>query len=163
MYSCYEYTLLWSVQSLQILSLIPLPPTPYFQQLSIHIVISSTSTDVIFHDITVALSFSFPFSLSSNSIKFYCYKHVLYISLYMIMLVLCICLFFGSIFHIWEKKMWLLSFWTWLTSLNMSPPNASIYLQVTCHYSLWLSATPLCIISQFLDPFISCRAPGLFP
>jgi hypothetical protein len=58
---CCEYTLLWSVQPLPLLSLTPLPPTPDFQQFSIYIFISSTFTDVMFSSIADALSFSFPF------------------------------------------------------------------------------------------------------
>jgi hypothetical protein len=39
-----------------------------------------------------------------------------------------------------------LCFWSWLTSFNMtSSMKVSIYLQTTCHYSLWLSRTPLCV------------------
>jgi hypothetical protein len=44
----------------------PLPlyfPPLTFQQLSVDILISSTFTDAIFHNITNALSFSFPFPL----------------------------------------------------------------------------------------------------
>jgi hypothetical protein len=32
-----------------------------------------------------------------------------------------------------------------LLQLTWCPPIPSIYLQTTCHYSLWLSNTPLCI------------------
>jgi hypothetical protein len=43
-------------------SLTSLSPTPpIFEQLSIHILISSTFTDLMFYNITDALSFSFPF------------------------------------------------------------------------------------------------------
>jgi hypothetical protein len=61
-----EYTLCWSSQPFILLSLTPLPPTPIpiFQQLSIHFLISSTFTDVMFYDIVDALSlFSFPSSI----------------------------------------------------------------------------------------------------
>jgi hypothetical protein len=40
--------------------------------------------------------------------------------------------------------------------LSWCPPIASIYLQTTFHYSLWLNKT------QFLNPFINYRASGLF-
>jgi hypothetical protein len=43
-----ECTLLWSLQPLPLLSLTPLPPTPTFQFLLIHNLISSTFTDVTF-------------------------------------------------------------------------------------------------------------------
>jgi hypothetical protein len=46
-----------------------LPSTPIFPQLSIHILISSTFSDVMFYGITDALSFSFPFPLSPSSIE----------------------------------------------------------------------------------------------
>jgi hypothetical protein len=61
MYHCYDYTLLWSIQSLPLLSLSPLPPTPHFQQLSMHILISSTFTDAVLYEIVDALSVPFPF------------------------------------------------------------------------------------------------------
>jgi hypothetical protein len=41
MYLHCECTLLWSVQLLPLLSLTLLPPTPIFQQLSVHILMSS--------------------------------------------------------------------------------------------------------------------------
>jgi hypothetical protein len=51
-------------------SLLPLYlPLPIFQQLSVHILISSTVTDVRFYDITDALSFSLPFPPSPSSIE----------------------------------------------------------------------------------------------
>jgi hypothetical protein len=87
----------------------PLPSHPHFQQLSVHILMSSTCTDVMLYDITDALSFSLPFPPSPSSIeKFHCYRHVPHLSLCVIMPVLCICLFFGPIFHVWEKT-WPLS------------------------------------------------------
>jgi hypothetical protein len=44
----------------------PFSPTPIIQQLSVHILMSSACTDVIFYDIVDALSFSFPFTPSSS-------------------------------------------------------------------------------------------------
>jgi hypothetical protein len=38
-----------------------------------------------------------------------------------------------------------LSFWAGLLHLTWCSLIASIYLQTTCHYSLWLSNTPLCV------------------
>jgi hypothetical protein len=32
-----------------------------------------------------------------------------------------------------------------LFHLTWCPPVASIYLPTTCHYSLWLNKTPLCV------------------
>jgi hypothetical protein len=97
-----------------------LPPSfssPINQQLSIHIVISYTCTDVMYFDITDALSFSFPFFLSLSSIEqFHCHKYVLHLSLCMIMLA------FMYVFIFWiylpptvRESMQPLSFWTWLT------------------------------------------------
>jgi hypothetical protein len=62
MYPQCEYTLLWSTQCLLLLSLTLLPPTSHFQQLSTHILKSSTFTDVMFCDVVDVLSFFFPFS-----------------------------------------------------------------------------------------------------
>jgi hypothetical protein len=63
----------------------PLPlylPPPIFQKLSIHILTSSTSTGVMFYDITDALSFSCSFHPCPGSIeKFHYCKHVLHLSL----------------------------------------------------------------------------------
>jgi hypothetical protein len=50
----------------------PLPlylPPPIFQQLSIHILLSSTFTDAMFYNIIDALSLSFIFPLSLSSIE----------------------------------------------------------------------------------------------
>jgi hypothetical protein len=133
--------LLWSVQPLVLLSLSLLPLTPIFQQFLIHILISSTFTYVMFYDIVDALSFSFSFPPSPSSIEqFHYYKHVLHMSLYMIMFA------FVHMFIIWiylprmRESMWLLYFWSWI--LTWRP---AIYFQTTCHYSLWLSKTPLYI------------------
>jgi hypothetical protein len=66
MYPCCEYTLLCQFNA----SITPLTPSllaPFFQQLSIHIAISSTFTDVTSYDID-ALSFSFPFPPFLSSI-----------------------------------------------------------------------------------------------
>jgi hypothetical protein len=50
MYTHCEYTLLWPIN---LFHFSPLPPTPpIFQQLSVHILISSTFTDVMFYNIT---------------------------------------------------------------------------------------------------------------
>jgi hypothetical protein len=106
--------------------------------------------------------FSFP------SPEFHSVVHIanmFYIYVYKwLCLVLCICSSFGSIFQIWKKTcLYLLE--PGLLHLIQCTPTTSIYLQTTwCHFSLWLSKTPLCVyISNFLNPFISCRASGLFP
>jgi hypothetical protein len=61
-----------------------------------------------------------------------------------------------------RENMQPLSFWAWLTSLHMMSSNC-IHLPsnyVTISYG-WVKLH--CVyIPQFLDPFISFRAPGLF-
>jgi hypothetical protein len=97
-------------------------------------------------DITDALSFSFPFHFSQTSIEWFHYcKHILHLCLYMVMLVFVDMFVFGSIFHVWEKTCSLCVSEPGLLHLTWYLPVASIYLQTTCHFSLWLSKTPLCI------------------
>jgi hypothetical protein len=69
----------------------------------------------------------------------------------------CFCVFiFGSIFHIQEKTCSLCVSEPGLLHLTWCPPIASISLQASCHYSLWLRLH--CVYGpHFLDPFISCR------
>jgi hypothetical protein len=64
-------------------------------------------------------------------------------------LLLCICLWFGSIFHLWEKTCGFCPSEPSLLHLTWCPPVAFIFLQTTCHYSLWPSNTSLCIYSTF--------------
>jgi hypothetical protein len=67
-----------------------------FQQLSTHILISSTFTDVMFYDIVDALLFSFPFSPSYRAVLLlqicstyeFVYDHVYY-CVYVYLLNLC--------------------------------------------------------------------------
>jgi hypothetical protein len=65
-------------------------------------------------------------------------------------LFLCICLSFESIFHAWEKTCVLCLSEPGLLHLTWCFPIISICLQITCHYSLWLSKTPLFICHIFL-------------
>jgi hypothetical protein len=62
-YSHCGYSSLWFVQPLPSLSLTSLPPISIFQQLSIHMLISSMFTSMVCH-ITYALTFFFSFPLS---------------------------------------------------------------------------------------------------
>jgi hypothetical protein len=133
LYPYWEYTLLWSIQPLHC-SPLP-PPTSHFQQLSIHILISCTFTDVMFYNTVDTLSSSFPFPsfpefhsvvllLQTWSTYIFICDHV------------CICLSFGSIFHIGENVAFIFLMFFHLTSC---PPTASIDLQTTwCHSSLRL-------------------------
>jgi hypothetical protein len=80
MYAHCESTSLWSIQPLPSLSLTLYLPLPIIQQLSIHILVSSTFTDIMFYDIVDALSFSFPFPLSLKSIVPFLYLFELLLS-----------------------------------------------------------------------------------
>jgi hypothetical protein len=104
----------------------------------------------------------FSFHPSPSSIDwFHCYKHVLYLCLYMIMLVFVHMFICGSVFHIWEKTCSFCVSNTGLLHLTWCPPTASVYLQTTS-FSGWVKLH--CVyLPQFHDPFISCRARGLFP
>jgi hypothetical protein len=77
MYAHCGYALLWSIQPLPLLSLTTLPPTCNFQQLSIHILISSTFTSYVmqhywFFDRIHPLYYSFlsPFLTSTSILQF---------------------------------------------------------------------------------------------
>jgi hypothetical protein len=102
------------------------PPSPFtshpsFQQLSVHTLISSTFTDVMFHDITDALSFSFPFPLSPSSIEqFHRLRHVPHLTLWMIMLVFVyMFVYLRTCLPCTRENMRPLCVWAWLTSLSM--------------------------------------------
>jgi hypothetical protein len=56
----------------------------------------------------------------------------------------CVYVFLGSIFHIWEKNMHLLYFWSWLTSLNTKSSNCIHLPSNPVSLLLWLSNTSLC-------------------
>jgi hypothetical protein len=118
--------------------LLPFTSHPHiFQQLSVHILISSTFIDVMFYGVANALLFSFPFPPFLSSIE-YChyYKLVIHISLYMIMYVFVY--MFIYLTHM-KENMWLFSFWTWLMSLNMMSFNC-IHLSSNYMTSLFLMA-----------------------
>jgi hypothetical protein len=122
---------------------------PIFQYLSRHILISSTFRDVMFY-ITDALSFSFYFPPSLSSIEyFYYYKHVLHMNLYMIMFVLVYVFIFWIYLPCMRENMWPCLSESGLLLLTWCPPVVSIYFPTTCHYSLWLSNTPLRIYTMF--------------
>jgi hypothetical protein len=122
----------------------PLPlylPLPIFQQLSIHTLISSTFTCyVLWYYWCSIILFSLPSFPEFQRV-------VLHLSLYIIMLVLCVCLSFVSTTY--ERKRGLCVSEPGLLHLTWCPPFASIYLQTTYHYSLWLSRTPLCMHTTF--------------
>jgi hypothetical protein len=156
MYAHCGYSLLWSVHPLPVS---PFPfklPPPIFQQLSIHVIVSSTFTSYV---VLLMLHHSFPFSLSPSSVEsFHCYKHVLHLSLYMIMLVSVYMFIFGSIFHIWEKSCGLCLSEPGLLHLKWCPPCfvfifTSIFSSI---HSLWFlhAFTNSRICSFTYEPFL---------
>jgi hypothetical protein len=58
-------------------------------------------------------------------------------------------IFWISLPHMTEN-MWPLSSQAWLASLNMMSSTCIHLPSNPCHYSLWLSNTPLCIYHNFL-------------
>jgi hypothetical protein len=71
-----------------------------------------------------------------------------------------------------RKNMGLLCFWSWFSSVNMISSNC-IHLSsnVVIPYG-WVILHCVCVcvrvcmcvyVSQFHNPFISCKVPGLFP
>jgi hypothetical protein len=141
MYAHCGHTLLCSIQLLPLLSLTLLLLTPIFQQLPIHILLSSTFTCYYWCSNVL---FSFPsFPRFHRVVPLL--QNILHLSLYM--LVFMYMFIFISTFHLLEK-MCFLCFWAWLTSLTRCHV-APIYLQATCHYSLWPSNTPLCMYTTF--------------
>jgi hypothetical protein len=100
-------------------------------------------------NITDALAFSLPFPLSPSSVEqFHCYTHALRMSLYMVMMFLCMCLSL-ALSSTYERKHVAFVFLI-LAYLTWCPPVASMYYHTTCHYSSWLSKTPLCILHNFM-------------
>jgi hypothetical protein len=75
----------------------------------------------------------------------------------------CIHVYFWIYLPCMRKIMWTLSFWAWLTSLNIMSSNCIHLPSNTCHYSYgWLKLH--CVyIPHFLDSFTSCRALRLSP
>jgi hypothetical protein len=145
MYDHCGCALLWSVQSLPLLSITPLPTSPIYQQLSIHIFISSTFISYVmrYYWCSVIL-FSFPSFPESNrvvpllwtcSTYEFVYDHA------------CFCVYVRLWIYLPHMReiMWTLCFWAWLNFLAWYPPVASNYLQTTCDCCLWMSNTPLCI------------------
>jgi hypothetical protein len=163
MYAHCGCTLFCSVQPLSLLFFTLLPPDPIFQQLLIYILISSTFTSYVlwFHWCSIIL-FSFPsfpefhtvFPLlqTYSTSEFAVYDHAcFYVYAYLL-----------DLSSIYERKDVVFVFLN-LANFTWCPAVASIYLQTTCHYSLWLNNSPLHIHTTCLDPLINCRAPGLFP
>jgi hypothetical protein len=124
----------------------PLPfylPPLIFQLLSIHILIASTFTDVMFYNIVDA-----PWPPQSS----FTITNVFYIwvSIWSC-LFLFIWLSFGSIFHLWEKKCCLCLSEPGLLHLTWYPPTASTYFPTICHYSFgWVK---LHCSTHFLLPY----------
>jgi hypothetical protein len=145
MYALCECTLLWSIQLLPLLSLTLLHPIPTFQQLSIHTLISSAFTYYVMQYYwCYIILFSFPSFpefhrvlplLQACSTSEFVDDQACFVYIFV----------FGSIFHIWKKTCGFCVSDLGLLHLIWCLLFASIYLQTTCHYSLWLTNTPLCI------------------
>jgi hypothetical protein len=113
-----EYTSLWSIQPLSLLSFIPSPPPSIIQQLSTHIIISSTCTDgrhfhiVDYHSLFLP-SFPechrvVPWLQTCSACKIVYYDVCFYVCVYLLDLLSTV-----------RENVQPLSFWTWLTSPNM--------------------------------------------
>jgi hypothetical protein len=144
--------LLWSIQRLPLLSLTPLLPTPHFSRYFNTHPISSTCTSYVmrYYWCSIIL-FSFP-SFSEFHIVVTLLQTCLHLGLYTIMLVFAYMFIFGSTLRIWEKAFSLCLSEPHLFHLTWCPPVAFIFLQTTCHYSLWFSNTPLCIYTKISWP-----------
>jgi hypothetical protein len=140
--------LLWSVQPLSLLSLTPLCPSPHFSTaFNTHpYILYLHRCYVLWYFWCSIIHFSFPWGPESSSTI----TNIFHISI-------CIwscsffwmCSPFGSVFHVWEKTCGLCLSDLGLLHLTWCPPIAFNYPQTTCHYSLWLSKTPLCINTKF--------------
>jgi hypothetical protein len=99
----------------------------------------------VFQYCWLSLSIFFP-----SSPKFHYYKHVLHMSLCMIMFAFVHMFIFSIYLPHKRENMRPLSFWTWLTSLDIMYSNC-VHLPSTpwCHSSLWLNKTPLYIHTTF--------------
>jgi hypothetical protein len=149
MYVHCGFTLHWSVQSLPLLSLTSLPSTTHFQHLSIHILIFSTfmSYVMLYYWCSIILfyfhsspKFQGSSLLQTCSTSEFVYDHA------------CFCAYVYPLdlsFHEGEKTCGLCVCEPGLLFITWCPPNASIYPQTTCHYSLWLSNSSLCMYTTF--------------
>jgi hypothetical protein len=97
----------------------------------------------MFYSITDAVSFSFPFPPSEFHTVVPLLMFYIWVCIWLC-LFLCVCLSFVSVFHVSEKTC-SLSSGAGSLHFMLCPPVASIYLQTTCHYSLWLNKTLLCM------------------
>jgi hypothetical protein len=121
---CSKCTLLWSVHPLPLLSFTPSLPSLIIQQLSIHTIILSTFTDVMYYNIVAYLSFSFSFPPPWSFIeKFHYFKHVLHVSLYIIMFGFLYMFIFWIYLPHMRENICPLSFSTWFTLLNTMSSN----------------------------------------
>jgi hypothetical protein len=148
MYPHCEYTLLWSVQSLPLLSFTLLLPSSHLS------IAFNTHPYILYLHRCYMLWYGWSsiilfFSPHPSSSKFHYYNLVLHRSLYMIMLIFVYMYIFLSIFHILEKTGGLCLSEPGLLYSTWCPPIAYIYFQTTCHYSLGLNKTPLCIYTTF--------------
>jgi hypothetical protein len=163
-YSCYRYTLFSSVQPLPLLSLTPLLPPPFSTAFSTHphilflhrcYVLRYCWCSVILFSLPSFPEFlrAVPLLLTCSTSEFV-YNHA------------CFCAYVYLLdLPRRRENMQHLSFWAWLSPLNMM---SSSYIHLPSnHMSFiipygWLKLHYV-YIPQFLDPFFSHRASGLFP
>jgi hypothetical protein len=117
-------------------------PTPILQQLSIHILISSTFTSyVMWYYWCSVILFSFPSSpelhtvvplLQTCSSSEFVHDYACF----------CVYVYLWIYLPCMREHMQLLCFWSWLTSLNMMSSNC-IHLPSNHVSSLWLSNTTI--------------------
>jgi hypothetical protein len=117
MYPRCDYTLLWSVQPLLLLSLTPSLPTPFFNSFQYISFIFSAFADIVFYNIVDTLSL-FPSSrvfplLQTCSTSEFVYNHTCF----------CICVYLWIYLPHMRENIQPLSFWAWLTSLNTMSSN----------------------------------------
>jgi hypothetical protein len=95
-----------------------------------------------------SFNFSFPMFKSSSSIisMFYIWRMIW--SSFLKVYIFCVYLYLWICSHM-RENMWLLCFWAWLTSLSMMSSNCIPLPSTTCHYSLCLINSPLCIYTTF--------------
>jgi hypothetical protein len=112
---------------------------------------------MLYHSLFLAFFHQVPWSSSTVTNMFY-----IWICIWPC-LFLCICLSFVSIFHLWEK--------TW--GLCLSQPDLLYLTDIFQFHPFTFKPCVIvpcgwvklhCVyIQHFLDPFINCRVPGLFP
>jgi hypothetical protein len=142
MYALCECDLLWSVQSLRLLSLTPSPPSPHFStSFNTHPSILSTFTScAMWYYWCSIILFSFPSFPEFHNCTI---ANMFYVWVYIwSCLFLCICLSLDLSCMIEN-----MCFWSWLTSLNMMSSNC-IHLPV--------NNIPRDFLLRYFSPWLLC-------